>query len=278
MEYTLFTATGCARCKITKRYLKDNDIPFTEHDFKAEGKDAFAQFYRANRKSIFRDKDGVDFPVFFDGSVVKQTVSTIIGHLASDSDLSGFISRSLLHGEWIDGFDVSGGNPEQAEGLLVVLDHLKKNGLKIQLTSDGTNADLLETLLEKGLGDRLILEVKGPAHLYGPLSDKEISAEKLAKSIKLACQFPEFEVFTIVAPLVRADGVIEYITPEEIGETAKLIEEASQTKKNPYLLKTFDPESTDNEKLKNIDSLEAPNMFRYRTQARRYQVMTEIEK
>ncbi len=278
MEYTLFTATGCARCKITKQYLKDQNISFAEHDFKAEGKDAFAQFYRANRKSIFRDQDGVEFPVFTDGNVIKQGVSVIVGHLIAGEKLSGFIGRSLLHGEWIDGFNISGGKGEEAEGLLTVLSHMKKHGLKTQLYSWGANADLLEKVQAQGLGDKLILEVKGPAALYPSLAGSEITSDELGRSIKLANQFPEFELFTTVAPLVRDDGNVDFLTPEEIADTAKLIEEASGSKKNPYTLKPFDPETTEREELKAIEPLAATSLFKYRTQARRYQVMTEIAK
>ncbi len=276
MTYEMFTATGCTRCKITKQYLKANDIPCVEHDVKGEGKEAFTSFYKANRKNIFRDQDGVEFPVFTDGNVIKQGVSIIIGHFASGDSLTGFIGRSLLHGEWIDGFNVSDGNPDQAEGLLTVLSHLKKHNLKIQLNSCGPNADLLEKILKQGLGDRLIMEIKGPLDLYAALSGNKIDKEELIKSIRLANQFPEFELFTTITPLVRANGSVDFLTPEEIGETAKLIEEASQSKKNPYLLKVFDPETTDKDEFKSVESLATSSMFKYRTQARRYQVMTEI--
>lgn len=97
-------------------------------------------------------------------------------------------------------------------------------------------------------------------------------------AILAAMQFPKFEIFITVAPLVRTDGIAEYITPEEGGETAKLIEETRQSKKNPDLIKAIDPESTDNEKLQETDSLEAPNMVKYRNQNQRYQVITEMEK
>ena len=129
MSHTLYTATGCTRCNITKRFMTEQGIDFDEFDIKGGGKDAFAQFYRSNRKDIFRGEDGVEFPVFTDGEVVRQGVSVIIGYLIAGDDLSGFIDLGTLHGEWIDGFCISGGDPDKAEELIQVLIYLKKNGL-----------------------------------------------------------------------------------------------------------------------------------------------------
>jgi len=67
MGNTIFTATGCSRCKIAKKFMDEHAIPFQELDIKAEGKDPFGQFYRNNRSSVYRGKEGIEFPVFTDG-------------------------------------------------------------------------------------------------------------------------------------------------------------------------------------------------------------------
>jgi pyruvate formate lyase activating enzyme len=278
MTNQIYTATGCVRCKITKRFMQENDINYEEYDFKAEGKEAFSQFYRANRKEIFRDKDGVEFPVFTDGNVIRQGLSVVVGHLIAGDGLSGFIGRSLLHGEWIDGFDISGGDPERAADLIKVLAYLKQNGLKVQITADGRNAAVLEAFKEKNLGDRIIMDVRGPAALYEPLAGAAIDEDELKKSIALAAQFPEYQFQTTIAPLVRQDGTVDYLTPEEAGETARLIEAATGSKKHPYQLRGFDPQQAADERLKSAEPLPSSAMFKYRTAARRYMVMAEIEK
>jgi len=125
MSATLYTATGCARCKITKRYIKEHGFDFEAFDFKAKGKDAFAKFYCANRSSIYRDRDEVAFPVFTDGSVIRQGVSVVVGYLLAGTKLEGFVGRNVLHGEWIDGFNISGGNPAHSTDLIALLRCLK---------------------------------------------------------------------------------------------------------------------------------------------------------
>ena len=113
MTHQIFSATGCARCNITKRFMKENGIDYEEYDFKADGKDTFAKFYRAHRGDIYRDKDGVEFPIYTDGRVIRQGVSVVIGHLIAGDGLDGFIGRSALHGDWIDGLNISGGDPSR---------------------------------------------------------------------------------------------------------------------------------------------------------------------
>lgn len=278
MTNTIYSATGCARCNIMKKYLKENSIDYEEFDFKAEGKDAFSKFYRENRKDIFRDKDGVEFPVFTDGKVIRQGVSVVLGYLIADDALQGFIGRSELHGEWLDGIDISGGESKHTEELLQVLRYLKQSGLKIQAVTSGRNSQVLETVLQEGLVDRLIMDVKGPAALYPKITGSPVDEDDLKHSIKLATTVQEYSFITTIVPVVRSEETVEYLSPEELGATAQFIEEASGSKKNPYALVSFDPETSSDERLALMEPLPSSEFFKYRTAARRFQVMTEIAK
>lgn len=278
MSHTIYSVTGCTRCKITKRFMADQGIAFDDFDINSEGKEAFAKFYRANRSKIFRDKDGVEFPVFTDGNIVRQGASVIIGHLIAGDGLQGFIKRSVFHGEWIDGFNISRGDPARSDALIQVLSYLKKWGLKIQLATSGYNAAVLEKIVALGLGDRMIMEVKGPAKLYKQLTGQGLDARELEKSIRLTTKFGEYQFYTIITPVIRSSNQISFLSIDEIGLTAQMIEVATQSKKEPYELRAFDPTSTMNEALKSVESLPDSTMFKYRTAARRYQVMTEIKK
>ncbi|NNK55878.1 MAG: hypothetical protein HKP44_01035 [Desulfofustis sp.] len=278
MANTIYSATGCARCNVTKKYMGENSIEYEEFDFKAEGKEAFSKFYRENRSEIFRDKDGVEFPVFTDGKVIRQGVSVVIGYLVAGDDLQGFIGRSELHGEWLDGINISGGDPAKTDQLVQVISYIKQSGLKIQAVTIGKNSDVLEALLQKGLVDRLIMDVKGPAELYLDLTGSPVDEDDLKRSIKLTSTAPEHSFITTIAPVSRSEGTIEYLSPEEIAETAQLIEEASGSKKNCYTLCPFDPKTSGDERFSSLEPLPASAFFKYRSAARRYQVMTEIEK
>jgi glutaredoxin len=278
MSHTLYTAAGCARCKITKRFMTEQGITYDEFDINSDGKEVFARFYRANRNAIFRDKDGVEFPVLSDGSVIRQGAGVIIGYLIAGDGLDSFIGRSVLHGDWIDGFNISGGDPAGGDELIRVLSYLKQSRLKIQLTTNGKNAAVLEKIVARGLGDRMIMEVKGPAEFYGALTGESIDAQELAQSIRLAARFGEYQFYTTIAPVQRSDGHIRFLSPEEIAQTARMIEAATGSKKNPYELRVFDFTNAPDEVAKSVEALSDSAFFKYRTVARRYQVMTEIKK
>ena len=178
MGNTLFTATGCSRCKITKKFMEEHGISFQEMDIKTEGKDPFAQFYRNNRSSVYRGKEGIEFPVFTDGTIVRQGVGVVIAFLHEGTRLDGFIGRSDLSHGWMDGIHVSGGDPVLTDDLAEVLGYIRKNGLKVQLDTNGKNASVLQKLLDQGLGDRVIMDLKGPMALYSALLGEEIDPRR----------------------------------------------------------------------------------------------------
>jgi len=258
--------------------MKENGMDYEEYDITADGKNAFAEFYRVHRAEIYRDKDGVEFPVYTDGSVIRQGVSGVIGHLIAGNGLDGFIGRSTLHGEWINGFNISGGDPSRARDLLKVMAYVKQNGLKIVLTTDGRNPEVLKAVHDEHLGDRIVMEVKGPADLYEALAGEPIDPDGLETSIRLAAQFPVYQFYSIIAPMILKNGTIRYLTPEEIGETAKTIEKATGSKRHPYELRPFDPDKAVDDRLKSAEPLPASAFFKYRTSARQYMVMTQISK
>jgi glutaredoxin len=281
MSSTIFTAAGCARCKIAKKFMDEHAIPFQELDIKAEGKDAFGQFYRNNRSAVFRGKEGIEFPIFTDDTSIRQGVGVVLVYLHAGTKLDGFIGRSELSHGWMDGIHVSEGDPSLANDLITVLSYIKKNGLNLQLDTDGRNASILEKLLEHRLGDRVVMEVKGPLTLYAGILNKEIDPEEIKSTIRLVAKFPEYRFQTTVAPVLRQEGdtqTIRYLTPEEMEETAKLIQEVTGSNKQPYLLRLFDPSTSSDQRLKSVEKLPINALFSYRSAARRHQVLTEIEK
>jgi len=280
MSNTIFTATGCSRCKIAKKFMDEHGIPFEELDIKAEGKDPFGQFYRNNRSSVYRGKEGIEFPVFTDGTIIRQGVGVVIAFLHAGTKLDSFIGRSELSHGWMDGVHVSEGDPALTDDLVRVLGYIRKNGINLQLDTDGRNAHVLDRLLAEKLGDRVVMEVKGPLSLYGRMLGREIDAEEVKKSIALVTRFPEYQFRTTVRPVARKEGDPEtgYLTPDEVAETAKLIQETTGSYKQPYVLQVFDPESASDERLRSIGKLTSNDLFRHRSAARKFQVQTEIEK
>ncbi len=278
MSNTIYSATGCTRCKIAKQCMAELNIAYEEQDMKAEGKEAFQKFYAANRKAIFRGADGVEFPIFSDGQIIRQGIGPVLAYLNYQEKLNGYFSVGSLHKEWVDGIHISSGNPAFAEEFLQVLRYLKTNNMKLQVDTDGRNSALLEIILNENLADVVIMNVRGPASLYGEIVGGQVEQADLEKSIALVMTAPVYRFRTAVAPILRADGAIEYLTPEETGETAKWLEQVTGSKKLPYFIALAKPSDIQDERLKAAEPMTAEMLFRYRTAARNSQVLVDIEK
>lgn len=281
MSNIIFTATGCTRCKIVKSFMNERNIPYVEKDMKSEGKEEFQNFYKANRSNIYRGPDGIEFPIITDGKNIRQGIGASIAYLHSGDKLDGFFSVGTLHKEWVDGIHISLGNPEYTEDFIEVLRYFKGNNLKLQIETNGNNSHILQKILDEGLADVVIMNVLGPLDLYRQIFRKDFSSHEIEKSIALLPQFPEYRFETTVSPIIRKEGEqaeISYLTPEEVGEAAKLIEKVTGSKKNPYLIRLFRPEKATDERFKSIEPISPNMLFTYRTAARAYQVFTEIEK
>jgi len=136
-------------------------------------------------------------------------------------------------------------------------------------------------VLERGLADRVIMEVKGPLELYDSLLPKPFDPEEIKKSIALVSQCDDYYFYSTISPIMRKKGDLEqfsYITPEEIAEAAHLIKMAAGDNRQPYRLKGFDPRATENERLQEAETLAQHELFKYRTMARKHQFKTEIFK
>ena len=99
--------------------------------------------------------------------------------------------------------------------------------------------------------------------------------------MNLVTKFNECRFETTVAPILRRGEVpqsVGYLTPEEIAETARWLKEATGSGKQLYFLRLFDPKSCADERVRSAGKLPPDALFRYRTAARKHQVLTEIAK
>ena len=281
MSITIYSATGCVRCRVVKQLLNERGRTYQDHDALAEGKEAFRSFYQKNRQKIYRGPEGVEFPIYYDGDVIRQGLPAVAAHLIGGPALNGFFKPGTLHGQWLDGIYISNGDPAWGEDLLEVLAFLKKQNFKIRIDTNGLNADLLASVLERGLADRVIMEVKGPVELFDSFFKHPVDPAEIKRSIALVAKCSDYEFVTTIAPVERQSGdagQISYITPAEVGETANLIKQAAGDNRQPYGLRFFDPESASDERMRTLESLSQSALFKYRSEARKHQFKTEILK
>ena len=279
MPITIYSAKGCLRCKIVKQFLNDIGRTYEDVDALDEGRNTFRTFYQNQRDQIYRGPDGVEFPIFNDGETVRQGLPPVLAHLVAGPSLNGFFKPGSLHGQWVDGIHISGGDPAHGEKLLEVLTLLKRQRLKLQIVTNGVNAPLLEQVLERNLADRVLMEVKGPLELYSSLLEQPVDPDEIVRSIALVSRCDDYYFYSMVTPILRGKGDPEqpgYITPEEISRTALLIKEAAGDNRQPYRLKALDPRTADDPRLQGCEALAKNELFKYRTMARKHQFKTEL--
>ena len=255
MSYTLYSITGCTRCKILKAAMADKELAYEEKNMLAEGKEDFQKFYSQNRKFIVRGAEGIEFPLLHCPVGILQGLPATLAQVLFDVKLNGFVSVGSLHKEWVDGLHVSGGNPYYADDFLQLLRTIKSNNMKLQLETDGRNPALLERILAENLASVVIMNVLGPARIYPSLLGQDVNPAEIQQSIELVAKSPEYKFLARVTP---------QLTPADVGETAQRISEATGSMKTPYYLKPVDPN-------------EPGSLLPHRSAARRFLVLTDIE-
>ncbi|NNG01515.1 MAG: hypothetical protein HKM93_19160 [Desulfobacteraceae bacterium] len=278
MPLTLYTATGCAKCNVVRRFLDDHDLSFTEYNVRDADNTGFREFYASHRLSILRGKDGIYFPILFNGRKVYQDLLPILGFLQSgDRPLRFFLPSEQPKG-WVGGIHTSAGDPTGVADLMAVLAHVRKSGFKVELFTDGSQPEVLQTIAEKKLGDRVIMEICGPPGLYRAITGKPLSAADLSLSIELAASFGDYRFRTVLLPFVRGDrGATGFLTTAEVAEIAELIKTVTGGNHHPFVVSSGYTGAVTGDHNQSTRTISLQELFAYRTAARRYLVKTEIE-
>lgn len=260
MSVVVFSSTGCIRCAIVKSYLSECNIEYKEFDIKTEqGNNEFKKFYREHRKSIYRDAEGIFFPIVWNGEKILQDAGSTLACLIAGGALNSMIAPNNLGHGWTGGISLTRGACGPGEAFIEVLERLKRGGLSIEILTDGFCSELLEAVLHRRLVDRLRFEV---------FVDPEDGAAilELTESLRLACMpsaLPELRLFTDIAAHKADDG--SFPVPEQIAETARFIREITGNGRLPYVV------------VNSQAATQAANLLPYRTAARRWQVLTEVD-
>jgi pyruvate formate lyase activating enzyme len=144
---------------------------------------------------------------------------------------------------WIEGVVLCGGEPTLQLDLIYFAEKIKKMGFAIKLDTNGSRFAILQELKESKLIDYVAMDVKGPQELYPNLVGKEFldRRDDYEKAIAIVSQFPDYEFRTTVVPVIRNNKEISFMTPEELGETAKLIYDCTGRDNHKYFLQKFVP-------------------------------------
>ncbi|MFZ5969421.1 MAG: anaerobic ribonucleoside-triphosphate reductase activating protein [Bacillota bacterium] len=118
---------------------------------------------------------------------------------------------------FIDGVCVSGGEPTLYHDLRDFLRKIKSMGLLVKLDTNGTNPQMLESLIADELVDYIAMDLKAPLHKYEAVTKAKVNIDDIKESIRIIrAAGIDYEFRTTVCKelLTKADIV-------EIADTIK---------------------------------------------------------
>jgi pyruvate formate lyase activating enzyme len=200
------------------------------------------------RKVSFIDYPGKNSSVIFTSGCNYRCPKCHAKHLLENKGLPDINEEEIfkyldLRKEKINAVVICGGEPTLQHTLPHFLRKIKEKGLAVKLDTNGSDYIVLGDLLEEKLVDYVAMDVEGPPQLYPTLVGKDFldSRDGYEKAIAVVSRFPDYEFRTTACPVIRKDGEISFMTPKEIGETAKLIYDCTGSREHKYFIQPFVP-------------------------------------
>jgi pyruvate formate lyase activating enzyme len=137
---------------------------------------------------------------------------------------------------WVEGVCITGGEPCLHDGLGLLCEELRAQGVRVKLDTNGSMPDVVESLLDEGLIDFVSMDVKAPLE-PGPYRiatgiDKPDLVEAVARTIDLLRASGLGHDFrTTVVPMMHG--------PAEVGKIAEYLRGESR-----FVLQHFSPRDT----------------------------------
>lgn len=152
----------------------------------------------------------------------------------------------LANKDLLDGLALTGGEPLLApkEDLISFIKKIKKIGLLVAIETNGSNPDMISSLLKDGLVDYLAMDIKAPLGVekYNEASGVKVNLSNIKKSIKIIIDSGvDYEFRTTVVPNI--------LNETDILKISNQIKGASQ-----YYLQQFRSENVFNPKLRGVKS------------------------
>lgn len=164
--------------------------------------------------------------------------NSLLRNAKANIDEKEIIEHIKEEKRWLDALVFCGGEPTTKLGLKNFARKIKGLGLLVKLDTNGSNPGVLQELKEERLIDYVAMDVKGPLELYPQIIGRGFIDERdfIGKGIALTSQFPDYEFRTTVVPIYK-NGKVNWMSPNEIGEAAKLIRDWGEEDSKYYLQK-----------------------------------------
>ena len=132
----------------------------------------------------------------------------------------------------LDAIVITGGEPTVQDDLAPFIKNIKKMGFAVKLDTNGSQPQVIKTLLDEKLLDFIAMDVKAPLEKYKSVVKVPVNANSIKESIKLILKAKiPYEFRTTIVELQLGE--------KDIQQIAKLISGG-----NRYVLQKFVPAKT----------------------------------
>jgi len=145
--------------------------------------------------------------------------------LVLDKDLQEIEEAEVLKDleerkKFIDGVVITGGEPTLHKDLPELIKKIKKLGLLVKLDTNGTNPEMIKSLIDDKLIDFVAMDVKNSFERYDETANVKVDIEKIKESIKIIKSGIDHEFRMTVLPRLHSE--------EDIIEVAKILRDAKK--------------------------------------------------
>ncbi len=108
----------------------------------------------------------------------------------------------------LDGVVITGGEPTLHKNLPEFISEIKTLGFPVKLDTNGTNPEMLQILLDKGLIDYIAMDIKAPLEKYSEVVCAKVDTDNIMQSIRIIKNSNidyEFRTTVVKSQLQRAD-------------------------------------------------------------------------
>ncbi|MFW6015902.1 MAG: anaerobic ribonucleoside-triphosphate reductase activating protein [bacterium] len=115
----------------------------------------------------------------------------------------------------ITGLVITGGEPTLQKGLVDFISSMKELNIKIKLDTNGSNYDVLKTIINEKLIDYVAMDIKMPKNKYKEVTNENVLTEIMKSIVLIKNSNIKYEFRTTVVPDIH--------TAQDIDEIGKLI-------------------------------------------------------
>lgn len=141
-------------------------------------------------------------------------------------DVCGFLKQRQRK---LDAVVISGGEPTMHDDLPELAGYIKELDYLLKLDSNGTNPDMLATMIDQQLVDYIAMDIKGPLGKYAAIVSRLVDTSVIRRSIKLILSSGLPHEF-------RTTVVKTQLLPEDFAEVGRMVKGAER-----YALQKFVP-------------------------------------